>query len=82
MVEITVNEYEPRWTLPGGTPEQYVLEQLQEHTRITDPNALQRSWVTLNRKASSFPTYAREGSSLQGLLAVVMVLFSDLSKSL
>ena len=41
VVEITVDEYEPRWTLPGGTPEeQYVLEQLQEHTRITDPNAL------------------------------------------
>jgi hypothetical protein len=41
VVEITVDEYEPRWTLPGGTPEeQYVLEQLQEHTQITDRNAL------------------------------------------
>ena len=41
VVEITVDEYEPRWTLPGGTPEeQYVLEQLQEQTKITDRNAL------------------------------------------
>ena len=41
VVEITVEEYEPRWTLPGGTPEeQYVLEQLQEQTKITDRNAL------------------------------------------
>ena len=41
VVEITVEEYEPRWTLPGGTPEEkYVLEQLQEQTKITDRNAL------------------------------------------
>ena len=41
VVSIEVEEYEPRWTLPTGNPaEQYVLEQLQEHTKITDPNAL------------------------------------------
>ena len=41
VVSIEVEEYEPRWTLPTGNPEeQYVLEQLQEHTRITDRNAL------------------------------------------
>ena len=41
VVSIEVEEYEPRWTLPTGNPaEQYVLEQLQEHTNITDPNAL------------------------------------------
>ena len=33
-IEIEVEEYEPRWTLPTGNPEeQYVLEQLQEQTR-------------------------------------------------
>ena len=41
VVSIEVEEYEPRWTLPTGNPaEQYVLEQLQEHTNITDRNAL------------------------------------------
>ena len=40
-IEIPQVEYNPVWTCPDCTPEEkYVLEQLQEHTRITDRNAL------------------------------------------
>ena len=38
------------WKCEDCTPEEkYVLEQLQEHTRITDRMCLQRSWVTSNK---------------------------------
>ena len=41
VVSIEVEEYDPFWKLPDGTPaEQYVLEQLQQHTKIRDRNAL------------------------------------------
>ena len=41
VVSIQVKPYEKTWQLPGGTPaEQYVLAELQEHTRISDRNAL------------------------------------------
>ncbi len=41
VVEIPVVEYNPTWKCGGCTPEeQYVLEQLQERTKITDRNAL------------------------------------------
>ena len=41
VVSIEVEEYDPTWKLPGGSPaEQYVLEQLQQHTKIRDRNAL------------------------------------------
>ena len=41
IVSIEVEEYDPTWKLPGGSPaEQYVLEQLQQHTKIRDRNAL------------------------------------------
>ena len=60
---IAVEPYEKTWKLPNGTPaEQYVLAQLQEHTESLIVMLLQRSWVTLNRKASLFLTYARRGN--------------------
>ena len=38
---IAVEPYVESWKCPDCTPEeQYVLEQLQEHTRISDRNAL------------------------------------------
>ena len=41
VISIPVEPYEKTWQLPGGTPaEQYVLAQLQEHTKISDRNAL------------------------------------------
>ena len=42
IVEIKVKEFKPpSWKCPDCTPEeQYVLTELQEHTRITDRNAL------------------------------------------
>jgi hypothetical protein len=41
VVRIEVKPYEKTWQLPGGSPaEQYVLAELQEHTRISDRNAL------------------------------------------
>ena len=75
---IAVEPYEKTWKLPNGTPaEQYVLAQLQEHTESLIVMLLQRSWVTLNRKASLFLTYAREAEFLTSLVIVgVMVLFS------
>lgn len=40
-IEIPQVVHKPVWTCPDCTPEEkYVLEQLQEHTRITDRNAL------------------------------------------
>ena len=40
-IEIPEVVQKPVWTCPDCTPEEkYVLEQLQEHTRITDRNAL------------------------------------------
>ena len=41
VVRIEVKPYEKTWQLPGGTPaEQYVLAELQKHTKISDRNAL------------------------------------------
>lgn len=40
-VRIPVVVYEPKWNCPSCTPEEkYVLSKLQEHTKITDRNAL------------------------------------------
>ena len=41
VTPIAVEPYKPSWKCKDCTPEErYVLEQLQEHTRITDRNAL------------------------------------------
>ena len=41
VVSIEVKPYEKTWKLPNGTPaEQYVLSELQKHTKISDRNAL------------------------------------------
>ena len=65
IIEIEVKEFKPpTWKCHDCTPEEkYVLEQIQENTKIKDRNALLRLWEISNRKASLFPTYAREGLS-------------------
>ena len=63
VVEITVEEYEPRWTLPGGSPnEKYVLEQLQEHTRITDRNALAAIMGNIKQESKFIPNICEGGA--------------------
>ena len=63
VVEITVDEYEPRWTLPGGTPEeQYVLEQLQEQTKITDRNALATILGNIKQESKFIPNICEGGA--------------------
>ena len=80
VVRIEVKPYEKTWQLPGGTPaEQYVLAELDKNkpkSQIGMP--LQRSWETLNLKATSIPTSAREGLEfLTGIvIGVGMALFS------
>ena len=76
---LPVIPYEYSWKCEDCSPEeQYVLEQLQEHTKISDRNALATIMGNINRKASSFPTYAREGLEFLTTLAIVgvTVLFS------
>ena len=60
-VEIPKVEFKvPSWKCPDCTPEeQYVLSELQEHTRITDRGTAVMG--NIKQEASSFPTYAREG---------------------
>jgi hypothetical protein len=65
VVEITVDEYEPRWTLPGGSPnEKYVLEQLQEHTRITDRNALAAIMGNIKQESNFHPNICEGGARI------------------
>ena len=63
VVEITVEEYEPRWTLPGGTyAEQYVLKELQEHTKITDPNSLAAILGNIKQESNFVPNICEGGA--------------------
>tara|TARA_R100000005_G_scaffold94123_1_gene71248 strand:+ start:378 stop:962 length:585 start_codon:yes stop_codon:yes gene_type:complete len=63
VVEITVEEYQPRWTLPGGTPEeQYVLAELQEHTKITDRNALATILGNIKQESKFIPNICEGGA--------------------
>ena len=58
--------------------EQYVLAELQKKPESLTEMHLLQFWVTLNKKATSVPTYAREGLEflMSVAIAVVMVLFS------
>ena len=82
---VPIEVKESRWRCPDCTPnEQYVLEQLQEKLKLETEMHLQRYWETLNRKATSIPTYAREGLEfLTGIaLGVGMAYSVDQHKSL
>ena len=63
VIEITVEEYEPQWILPGGTPaEQYVLKQLQQHTKISDRNALATILGNIKQESNFVPNVCEEGA--------------------
>ena len=79
-IRIPVVEYDPSWKCPTCTPEEkYVLEKLQENTKISDRNALATIMGNIKQESlTSVPTYAREGLEFLTTLAigVGMVLFS------
>ena len=64
VVPIPVIEFkEPTWKLPDGTfAEQYVLEQLQEHTRITDRNALATILGNIKSESNFHPNICEGGA--------------------
>ena len=63
VIEITVEEYEPQWILPGGTPaEQYVLKQLQQHTKISDRNALATILGNIKQESNFVPNVCEGGA--------------------
>ena len=62
VIEITVEPYEPQWILPGGTPaEQYVLKELQEHTKISDRNALATIMGNIKQESNFVPNICEGG---------------------
>ena len=62
VIEITVEEYEPKWILPSGTPaEQYVLKELQEHTKIQDRNALATILGNIKQESNFVPNVCEGG---------------------
>ena len=63
IVEIPVIEYVPSWKLPDGSPEeQYVLKELQEHTRITDRNALATIMGNIKQESKFIPNICEGGA--------------------
>ena len=63
VIEITVEPYEPQWILPGGTPaEQYVLKELQEHTKISDRNALATIMGNIKQESKFIPNICEGGA--------------------
>ena len=62
-VEIPVIPYEPTWKCEDCTPnEQYVLAQLQEHTRITDRNALATIMGNIKSESNFHPDICEGGA--------------------
>ena len=63
-VEIPVVEFKaPSWKCPDCTPEeQYVLEELQEHTRITDRNALATIMGNIKQESKFIPNICEGGA--------------------
>ena len=63
VVSIQVKPYEKTWQLPGGTPaEQYVLAELQEHTRISDRNALATILGNIKSESNFHPDICEGGA--------------------
>jgi len=63
-VEIPVTEFKvPSWKCPDCTPEeQYVLEQLQEHTKIKDKNALATIMGNIKQESKFIPNICEGGA--------------------
>ena len=63
VIEITVEDFEPKWILPSGTPaEQYVLKELQEHTKIQDRNALATVLGNIKQESNFVPNVCEGGA--------------------
>ena len=64
IVEIEVKEFKPpSWKCPDCTPEeQYVLTELQEHTRITDRNALATIMGNIKQESKFIPNICEGGA--------------------
>ena len=64
IVEIEVKEFKlPSWKCPDCTPEEkYVLEQLQEHTKIKDRNALATIMGNIKQESKFIPNICEGGS--------------------
>ena len=63
VVSIEVEEYDPLWKLPDGTPaEQYVLKQLQQHTKIRDRNALAAILGNIKQESNFIPNICEGGA--------------------
>ena len=62
-VEIPVEPYKASWKCETCTPEeQYVLAQLQEHTRITDRNALATIMGNIKQESKFIPNICEGGA--------------------
>ena len=63
IIPIEVVPFNPSWKCPSCSPEeQYVLKELQEHTKITDRNALSTIMGNI-RQESNFTANICEGGS-------------------
>ena len=62
VVEIPVVPYKTSWKCPDCSPEeQYVLKELQEHTRITDRNALATIMGNIKQESKFIPNICEGG---------------------
>ena len=63
-VEVPVVEFKiPSWKCPDCSPEeQYVLKELQEHTRITDRNALATIMGNIKQESKFIPNICEGGA--------------------
>ena len=60
---VPVTHYEPTWKCEDCTPEeQYVLAQLQEHTKITDKNALATLMGNIKQESKFIPNICEGGA--------------------
>ena len=62
-VEISVVEYQSTWKCPEcTTEEQYVLKQLQQHTKITDKNSLATILGNIKQESKFIPNICEGGA--------------------
>ena len=67
-VEIPVVEYKPSWKCPDCTDnEKYVLQKLQEKTRITDRNALATIMGNIKQESKFIPNICEGGARVSYL---------------
>ena len=64
-VEIPVVEYDPTWTCPDcNDNEKYVLKELQEHTKISDRNALATIMGNIKQESKLLPNICEGGDRI------------------